>query len=40
MAKKLRVAWGITGAGDKIEEIFETMRKLNENENIEIYVYL
>ncbi|MBO8181306.1 MAG: archaeoflavoprotein AfpA [Archaeoglobus sp.] len=40
MAKKLRVAWGITGAGDKIEEIFETMRKLNENENVEIYVYL
>ena len=40
MAKKLRVAWGITGAGDKIEEIFETMRKLNENENIEIYIYL
>jgi archaeoflavoprotein AfpA len=40
MERKLRVAWGITGAGDRIEEIFETMRKLNEDEDIEIHVYL
>ena len=40
MGKKLRVAWGITGAGDRIEEIFEVMRKLNEDENVEIWVYL
>jgi flavoprotein len=26
--KKLKVAWGITGAGDKIQEIIETMKDL------------
>jgi archaeoflavoprotein AfpA len=40
MDKKLKVAWGITGAGDRLEEIFETMKKLNQNENVEIHVYL
>jgi archaeoflavoprotein AfpA len=40
MGKSLRVAWGITGAGDRIEEIFEIMKKLNESEDVEIYVYL
>ncbi len=28
--KKLKVAWGITGAGDKIEEIVETMKTLKQ----------
>ena len=40
MVKKLKVAWGITGAGDKLEEIFETMKKINERDDVDIYVYL
>ncbi len=40
--KKRKVAWGITGAGDKIAEIIETMKDLKkESEGIvEIDVYL
>jgi archaeoflavoprotein AfpA len=40
--KKLKVAWGITGAGDKIAEIIETMKDLkNQSEGIvEIDVFL
>jgi archaeoflavoprotein AfpA len=40
--KKLKVAWGITGAGDKIAEIIEVMKDLkNQSENkVEIDVYL
>lgn len=37
---KMLVAWGVTGAGDKIEEIFEIMRRVNENEDVDIRVYL
>ncbi len=36
----MRVAWGISGAGDRIEEIFEVMKKINEDEDVEIRVYL
>jgi archaeoflavoprotein AfpA len=40
--KKIKVAWGITGAGDKIAEIIETMKDLKgQSEGIvEIDVYL
>ncbi len=40
--KKPKVAWGITGAGDKIAEIIETMKDLKkQSENtVEIHVYL
>ena len=40
--KKLKVAWGITGAGDKIAEIIQTMKDLkNQSEGIlEIDVFL
>jgi len=41
-AKKRKVAWGITGAGDKIAEFIEVMKELKkEYENtVEIQVYL
>jgi archaeoflavoprotein AfpA len=40
--KKLKVAWGITGAGDKIAEIIETMKDLKRQSEgtVEIDVYL
>jgi archaeoflavoprotein AfpA len=40
--KKRKVAWGITGAGDKIQEIIETMKDLKkQSENIlDIDVYI
>ncbi len=37
----MRVAWGISGAGDRIEEILSIMKEINEkNEDLEIRVYL
>ncbi len=36
----MRVVWGITGAGDRIEEIFEIMKRINEDKDVEIKVYL
>ncbi len=40
--KKLKVAWGITGAGDKIAEIIETMKGLQKQSEdvVEIHVFL
>ncbi len=40
--KKIKVAWGITGAGDKIAEIIETMKDLKKQSEgiVEIDVYL
>jgi archaeoflavoprotein AfpA len=40
--KKIKVAWGITGAGDKIAEIVETMKELKQRGEgtVEIDVYL
>ncbi|MCL2476823.1 archaeoflavoprotein AfpA [Candidatus Bathycorpusculum sp.] len=40
--KKLKIAWGITGAGDKIQEIIQTMKELKQQtENqIDIDVYI
>jgi archaeoflavoprotein AfpA len=40
--KKLKVAWGITGAGDKIAEIIETMKDLQKQSEgtVEIHVFL
>ncbi len=40
--KKIKVAWGITGAGDKIAEIIQTMKELNQliEGKVEIDVYL
>ena len=40
--KKLKVAWGITGAGDKIAEIIETMKDLKRQSEgtVEIDVFL
>jgi len=40
--KKRKIAWGITGAGDKIAEFIEVMKELKkEYENVvEIQVYL
>jgi archaeoflavoprotein AfpA len=41
-AKKPKIAWGITGAGDKIAEILETMKylKLQTEGMVEIEVFL
>jgi archaeoflavoprotein AfpA len=40
--KKRKVAWGITGAGDKIAEIVETMKDLKKQaeDKVEIDVYI
>jgi archaeoflavoprotein AfpA len=40
--KKRKVAWGITGAGDKIQEIIETMKDLKKQSEdiLEIDVYV
>jgi archaeoflavoprotein AfpA len=40
--KKIKVAWGITGAGDKIGEIIETMKDLKRQSEgvVEIDVYV
>jgi archaeoflavoprotein AfpA len=40
--KKLKVAWGITGAGDKIAEIIEVMKdlKAQSEDTVQIDVYL
>jgi archaeoflavoprotein AfpA len=40
--KKLKVAWGITGAGDKIAEIIETMKDLKTQcqDKVEFDVYI
>jgi archaeoflavoprotein AfpA len=42
VVKKRKVAWGITGAGDKIAEILETMKDLKRQSEdvVEIDVYL
>lgn len=41
-AKKRKVAWGITGAGDKIAEFIEAMKKIQKEyaETVEIHVFL
>ncbi|MEA1909133.1 MAG: archaeoflavoprotein AfpA [Euryarchaeota archaeon] len=36
----LRIAWGITGCGDQIEETFAIMRDLSERYDLDIKVYL
>ena len=40
--KKKRVAWGITGSGDKIVEIFEVMKGIRQeyNDRVDIRVYI
>lgn len=40
--KKLKVAWGITGAGDKIAEIVQTMKELKaaSDDKVDIDVYI
>ena len=40
--KKLKVAWGITGAGDKIAEFIEVMKEIQKDyaETVEIQVFL
>jgi archaeoflavoprotein AfpA len=40
--KKIKIAWGITGAGDKIAEIIETMKQLQTEtaDKVEFDVYI
>lgn len=40
--KKIKIAWGITGAGDKIAEIVETMKKLQQEtaDKVDFDVYI
>jgi archaeoflavoprotein AfpA len=41
MTEKMRVVWGISGAGDRIEDILEIMKKISvENNDVEIRAYL
>ena len=38
---KLKVAWGITGSGDFMPEIIDTMSAIvQDNENIQLYIFL
>ncbi|MCK5588416.1 MAG: archaeoflavoprotein AfpA [Candidatus Lokiarchaeota archaeon] len=37
---KLRIAWGITGAGDMLPELMEIMKDLAQNENLKIRIFL
>ena len=41
-SKKRKVAWGITGAGDKIDEFIETMIRINNeyDDTVDIHVFL
>lgn len=41
-SKKRKVAWGITGAGDKIDEFIETMIRINNeyDNTVDIHVFL
>ena len=41
-SKKRKVAWGITGAGDKIDEFIQVMQQVKEEHEatVEIHVYL
>lgn len=38
--KNLRIAWGITGAGDMLPELVEIMKELIEEEKIQVKIFL
>ena len=38
--KNLRIAWGITGAGDMLPELLEIMKEFAQNENLKIRIFL
>ena len=40
MSKNKRIAWGITGSGDKIRESVTLMKELARKYNLEVHVYL
>jgi len=40
MEKSIRIAWGITGAGDRLKETIDVMKRLKENYSVEIRVYV
>jgi archaeoflavoprotein AfpA len=40
MREHIRIAWGITGSGDKIIETVELMERLTREHNLEVHVYL
>jgi len=40
MREYVRIAWGITGSGDKILETVELMERLTREHNLEVHVYL
>lgn len=35
-----RILWGITGSGDRIADVMNTMKSIQQNENIKVYVVL
>ncbi len=39
MEKRIRIAWGITGAGDRLKETVEVMKELKKSYDAEIRVY-
>lgn len=38
--KNLRIAWGITGAGDMLPELLDIIKELAQNENLKIRIFL
>lgn len=36
----LKIAWGITGCGDKLPEVVEIMKKLKNKYNLDVDIYL
>ncbi len=36
----MRIAWGLTGSGDKFKETYEAMKSFNDNHDVKIDVYL
>ncbi len=39
MEKRIRIAWGITGAGDRLKETIDVMKRLKNEHDVEIRVY-
>lgn len=40
MVEKIKIAWGITGAGDKIKDTKEVMEKISNEKPVDFHVYV
>ena len=36
----MRIAWGITGSGDKFKETYEAMKDFNDSHNVKVDIYM